>query len=116
MIAILGHIDVEPDKRDALVTSTVDLQRATQTDEPGCVIYTISADPADSGRIRIVELWESAEALDAHFAHPNFAATGAALRVEPRIGGSAVKYRIDAVDGVKAPDGTASSQFWSVEP
>ncbi len=116
MIAILGHIDVEPDRRDALVASTVDLQRATQTDEPGCVIYTISADPADSGRIRIVELWESAEALDAHFAHPNFAATGAALRVEPRIGGSAVKYRIDAVDGVKAADGVASSQFWSVNP
>jgi quinol monooxygenase YgiN len=116
MIAILGHIDVEPDKRDALVASTVDLQRATQTDEPGCVIYTISADPADSGRIRIVELWESAEALDAHFAHRNFAAAGAALRVEPRIGGSAVKYRIDAVDAVKGADGTASSQFWSVEP
>ena len=115
-IAILGSIEVDPAVRDRLVESTAELQRRTRTDEPGCLIYTISADPADPGRIQIVELWESAETLDAHFLHPNFAATGAALRVEPRVGGTAVKYRIDATDGVKGPDGQASSRFWSAEP
>ncbi len=111
MIAIIGHIDVDPAVRDRLVASTADLQRATASDEPGCVVYTISADPADAGRIRIVELWESADSLDAHFQHPNFHATGAALRTEPRLGGSAMKYRIDAVDGVRGPDGQATSTF-----
>lgn len=111
MIAILGHIDVDPAVRDDLVASTVDLQLSTQNDEAGCVIYTISADPAVPGRIRIVELWESAESLDAHFEHPNFRATGDALRVAPRLGGSAVKYRIDAVDGVRGADGKATSAF-----
>lgn len=111
MIAIIGHIDVDPAVRDELVASTVDLQRATQQDEPGCVVYTIAADPADAGRIRIVELWESADALDAHFEHPNFHATGAAMRVAPRLGGSAMKYRIDAVDQVRGADGTATSTF-----
>ena len=111
MIAILGHIDVDPSVRDEVVASTVDLQLATQTDEPGCVIYTIAADPAHPGRIRIVELWESAEALDAHFEHPNFFATGEAMRRVERLGGSAVKYRIDAVDGVRGPDGKATSTF-----
>jgi len=111
MIAIIGHIDVDPAVRDELVASTVDLQRATQQDEPGCVVYTIAADPADAGRIRIVELWDSAEALDAHFEHPNFHATGAAMRVSPRLGGSAMKYRIDAVDQVRGADGTATSTF-----
>ncbi len=111
MIAIIGHVDVDPDARDRLVTSTAELQAATERDEPGCVVYTISADPANPGRIRIVELWESAEALDAHFQHPNFFATGEALRAEPRLGGSAIKYRIDAVAPVKGPDGRASSQF-----
>jgi quinol monooxygenase YgiN len=115
MIAILGHFDVDPAARDALVASTVELQRATQNDEPGCVVYTIAADPVDAGRIRITELWDSAEALDAHFQHPNFHATGAALRAAPRLGGGAVKYRIDASDGVRGPDGAASSTFWSVE-
>jgi quinol monooxygenase YgiN len=113
MIAIIGHIDVEPAVRDRLVASTADLQAATERDEPGCVAYTISADPANPGRIRIVELWESAEALDAHFEHPNFRATGEALRVEPRLGGSAIKYRIDATSPVKGPDGQATSHFWS---
>ena len=111
MIAIIGHIDVDPAVRDELVASTVDLQRATQRDEPGCVVYTIAADPADAGRIRIIELWESAEALDAHFAHPNFHATGAAMRVAPRLGGSAMKYRIDAADQVRGADGAATSAF-----
>jgi quinol monooxygenase YgiN len=111
MIAIIGHIDVDPAVRDGLVASTVDLQLATQRDEPGCVVYTIAADPAVPGRVRIVELWESAEALDAHFEHANFRATGDAMRATPRLGGSAVKYRIDAVDAVRGPDGVATSRF-----
>jgi quinol monooxygenase YgiN len=115
MIAIIGHIDVDPEARDRLIASTVDLQAATVGDEPGCVVYTISADPANAGRICIVELWESAEALDAHFEHPNFRATGEALRAEPRLGGSAIKYRIDATSPVRGPDGRATSRFWSDE-
>ena len=115
MIAVIGHIDVDPSERDRLVASTVDLQRATRRDEPGCLVYTMAADPAEPGRISIVELWESAEALDAHFLHPNFKATGEALRAAPRLGGSALKYRIDACDPVKGPDGSASATFWSTE-
>ena len=111
MIAIIGHVDVDPSARDRLVASTVDLQRATREDEPGCVVYTIAADPARPGRISIVELWESAETLDAHFQHPNFFATGDALRVGARLGGSAMKYRIDAVSPVRGPDGKASVEF-----
>jgi quinol monooxygenase YgiN len=111
MIAIIGHVDVDPAVRDRLVASTVELQRATERDEPGCVVYTIAADPANPGRIRIVELWESAEELDAHFRHPNFLATGEALRAEPRLGGSAVKYRIDATAPVRGAAGTATSAF-----
>lgn len=114
-IAIIGMIDVDPTARDRLVESTINLQRNTRDHEPGCLNYTIAADPAVPGRISIVELWESAEALDAHFAHPNFAATGAALRAEPRLGGTAAKYRIDAICAVKGPDGSASSRFWSTE-
>ncbi|MDF2731766.1 MAG: hypothetical protein K0S92_391 [Desertimonas sp.] len=111
MIAIIGYIDVDPGVRDRLVESTVDLQRSSAQDEAGCIVYTIAPDPADSSRIRIVELWESADALDAHFQHPNFTATGAALRAAERLGGSAMKYRIDAVAPVKGPDGVASSEF-----
>ncbi len=113
MIAIIGHIDVDPAVRDELVASTADLQRATRSDEPGCLAYTIAADPADERRISIVELWASPADLDAHFQHPNFHATGAALRSVSRLGGGSAKYRIDATDPVKGPDGAASSTFWS---
>ncbi len=115
MIAIIGHLDVDPADRDRLVSSSIELQRATRRDEPGCLVYTIAADPADPGRIRIVELWEDAASLDAHFAHPNFRATGEALRGATRLGGSAVKYRIDAVDDVRGPDGHVTSEFRSAD-
>ena len=111
MIAIIGYLDVDPAARDRLVESTAELQQATARDEPGCITYTMSADPARPGRISIVELWESAETLDAHFKHPNFQATGAALRAEPRLGGSAMKYRIDAVAPVRGDDGLATVAF-----
>jgi quinol monooxygenase YgiN len=111
MIAIIGHIDVDPADRDRVVATTAELQRSTQESEPGCVVYTIAADPSDPGRIRIVELWESAETLDAHFQHPNFFATGEAMRTVPRLGGSAMKYRIDAVAPVRGEDGVATTSF-----
>ena len=111
MIAIIGYLDVDPAVRDRLVESTAELQQATARDEPGCLAYTMSADPARPGRISIVELWESAETLDAHFKHPNFQATGTALRAEPRLGGSVMKYRIDAVAPVRGDDGVATAAF-----
>ncbi len=115
MIAILGWIDVDPSGRDSLVAKSAALQRSTRTDEPGCLNYTISADPALPGRIQIVELWESAHALDAHFQHPNFHATVTVLRAEPRLGGGSAKYRIDATDAIRSPDGVPSTTFWSAE-
>jgi quinol monooxygenase YgiN len=114
VIAIIGYIDVEPAERDRLVASTIELQRSTRDDEAGCLNYTIAADPADPSRISIVELWDSAESLSAHFDHPNFFATGEALRAAPRLGGSALKYRIDACEPVRDASGTASASFTTV--
>ena len=111
MIAIIGWIDVEPADRDAVVAATVDLQRSTRDDEAGCLTYTISADPVHPGRIQIVELWQDAATLDAHFQHPNFHATGAAMRAVKRLGGGSMKYRIDASDQVRGADGQATAAF-----
>jgi quinol monooxygenase YgiN len=111
MIAIIGWIEVDPGDRDGVVASTVDLQRSTQEDEPGCLGYTISADPVNPGRIQIVELWTDAASLEAHFQHPNFHATGAAMRAKPRLGGGSMKYRIDAAAAVRGADGSATASF-----
>ena len=111
MIAIIGHFDVDPAERDRLVAATADIQAATERDEPGCVSYSITADPASPGRIRVTELWEDAASLDAHFEHPNFVAAGEVLRSVERRGGTARKYRIDADDDVRGDDGRPTSTF-----
>jgi quinol monooxygenase YgiN len=111
MIAIIGWIDIDPAQRDEVVAATVDIQRSTREDEPGCLTYTIGPDPVHPGRIQIVELWQDAATLEAHFQHPNFHATGAAMRAVPRLGGGSMKYRIDAADAVRGPEGTATARF-----
>ncbi|MEO1064710.1 MAG: antibiotic biosynthesis monooxygenase [Actinomycetota bacterium] len=66
--------------RDAAVAATVDIQAATRDDEPGCVAYCFAADPAEPTHVQVYELWTDAASLDAHFAHPNYAAMVEALR------------------------------------
>lgn len=111
MIAIIGYIDVDPAERDELVASVADIQLSTETSEPGCLTYSICADPALPGRIRITELWESAEALDAHFEHPNFRAAGAALGKGTPTGASILKHRITESDNIRGADGKPTSAF-----
>jgi quinol monooxygenase YgiN len=110
MIAVIGHLDVDPAHRDELVAASTDLQRAVR-DEPGCLVYVFAPDPTDPGRIGITELWESADALDAHFVHPNFAAARALFGTRPRLGGSGMKYRIDAAAPVRDAEGNPSVEF-----
>lgn len=48
--------------------------------EPGCISYSLSTDLLDPNTLRIAELWESEEALQAHAKAPHAAAFGAQLR------------------------------------
>ena len=47
---------------------------ATSREEPGCVDYRFSIDIDDPLVVQVFEKWESAGALDAHFATPHFQA------------------------------------------
>ena len=111
MIVIAGWIDVEPDVRDEVVDASVPYQRSTREDEPGCNGYVFARDPLDTGRIHVFEEWESAEALEAHFQHPNFTAMGELLRRYPRRGSQTLKYRVDATAPVRNADGVATTTF-----
>lgn len=115
MIAILGHLDVDPNARDAILAATAELQLSTRAEEPGCLEYTIGADPADPGRILIAELWDSEASLDAHFVHPNFVRMGEIFSNAPRTGGSAMKYEISRSATVRDGDGKPSATYWSTE-
>jgi quinol monooxygenase YgiN len=111
MIVIAGWIDVEPEHRDDILAESLPFQRSTREDEPGCNAYVFAADPLDPARIHVFEQWDSSEALEAHFQHPNFAAMGEMLRRYPRRGSQTLKHRVDAVAPVRNTDGVATATF-----
>jgi len=116
MIEIVGWIDVDPASRDELVARTVQLQQSTRDEEPGCLAYVFAADPVLPGRIHVYERWADEEALDAHFAHPNFTASRELLRSYPRVGSETKKHRVGAVAPVNTPEGVPSATHWPDEP
>ena len=67
---IAGWIDVDPDRRAALLEAAVDMMAAT-LEEPGNLAYSFSADPAEAGRIRVFERWRSDADLRGHFDAPH---------------------------------------------
>lgn len=64
MIAVAGHLQMDPADRDGYVSAFRDLvARARDTD--GCIELSITADSVDPGRVHNFELWHSHEALKA---------------------------------------------------
>lgn len=78
MLVIAGTITLDPAQRDAAMRAATEMMAATRK-EPGCESYTFSADLEDPGRFHLFEQWESATALEAHFAAPHMAAFQAAV-------------------------------------
>lgn len=117
MIAIAGTIDLlDASERDACVAATAALQAATRRDEPGCLAYSLSADPVVAERIQVFELWADEDALASHFSHPNFSAMRALLATYRR-GPSAVrKYRIDLDEPVYDEHGRPRADFVGTAP
>jgi quinol monooxygenase YgiN len=62
VLIVAGHLELEPADRDVFVADavpSVELARAT----PGCLDFSVSADPVDPERVNVLERWESADAL-----------------------------------------------------
>jgi quinol monooxygenase YgiN len=73
MIVVSGHIRVRPDKMDELRPSMRAALEGTRK-EKGCLLYAYGVDVLDPGLIRIVERWESWEAIAAHAKAPHIKA------------------------------------------
>ena len=65
MIIVAGYIEVDPEDREAFLFSRQDNIARVRL-EDGCIEYTFSADSSDSSRVRVFEVWESAQKLDIH--------------------------------------------------
>ncbi len=77
MIVVSGYVRVRPEKMDELRPYMRAALEGTRK-EPGCLLYAYGEDVLDPGLIRIVERWESWEAIDAHTTQPHVKAWAAA--------------------------------------
>jgi len=73
VIVVSGEITINPADRDAALELTATAVAATLQEE-GCVTYGFWVDPADPGRLRVFEEWESMDSLLAHFGQPHMGA------------------------------------------
>ena len=64
MIIVSGHLTMDASARPAYLEGCVAVVEAARQ-APGCLEFSVSADLVDSGRVVIVERWESTEAVTA---------------------------------------------------
>ena len=73
MIVVAGTAKVKPEDREA-ATAAVRAMTAASLAEEGCREYRFAVSIDDPDVVHFFEEWESAEALDLHFATPHMAA------------------------------------------
>jgi quinol monooxygenase YgiN len=110
-ILIVGTIEVDPQRRAALLTAVRPYVQRTRSEEPGCLDYAFTADTVDDDRIVVVERWADEESLAAHFAHPNMAATKRALHENGSGASHIAKYRVDRAQPVRDAEGRYRADF-----
>lgn len=64
MVIVAGHLIVDAAQRGAYLEECVSVMEQARR-APGCLDFSLSADPLDAGRINIFERWETQEAVEA---------------------------------------------------
>ena len=112
LIAVEAAITVaDAANRQSLIERSAPIQKATRDDEPGCIVYCFAPDPCQDDLIQVYELWESEEALAAHFLHQNYLDMRTTLGEGGLKGAVSRKHRIDATASVYGADHTPSAFF-----
>lgn len=73
MLIVAGTFTTAPGERDRVLDLAREVMAATRREE-GCHEYVFSPDIDDGDLIRLYELWEGQEQLDAHLRTPHIAA------------------------------------------
>ena len=73
MLIVTARITADAATIDALTPAIATMEAASRA-EDGCHDYTFCRELNDPNSIRIIERWESVDALKAHFATPHMAA------------------------------------------
>lgn len=77
--------------RDKVLAHFVQCARHSRA-EPGCLDYTVCADPHDDGRIFVFERWVSENDLVEHFQTPHITEFRSAIAPYERLGRSLHRY------------------------
>jgi quinol monooxygenase YgiN len=83
VLIVGGSFELDPDQREEFMASRYDSVKKSRS-EPGCLEYTLAADPIEPGRVVLYERWEDQAALDAHIAGMREAAASQASSVAPK--------------------------------
>lgn len=95
-VIVAGWMDYESGDRDTMLRHLVELGHRTREEEPGCLDYAMTADPADERRIRVYERWASQQALDEHFTTPHIKDFRTAVAELARVGVSLDAFSVTA--------------------
>ena len=100
-IIVAGTIEVPPDQRAELLEALRPLVRKTREEEPGCLAYAFTPDTVEDDLVQVLEHWQDEASLAAHFRHPHFFATKAALHEHGSGASSIQKHRVDLSEPVR---------------
>lgn len=78
MLIVVAEVVVEEGAIEGVSEALRTMEEETRK-EPGCQTYAFSQDVNDQCMLRIIERWDSMEALEAHFQTPHMAAFGASI-------------------------------------
>lgn len=97
MLVLAVQAPIKSDKREAATEAARRMVQETRK-EPGCNHYGFSWDVTDPCLLRVIEEWESQEALDQHMKSPHMAQLSEALG--PILAGPMVikRYIVEAAD------------------
>lgn len=79
MIIVEGYVRFADAGDFARIREAAFAQMGASREEPGCLEYTYAIDVSDACLMRVLERWESWQALEAHFARPHMLPWRAAL-------------------------------------
>jgi quinol monooxygenase YgiN len=72
MIVVQVEVIVEPGSASKVVDAVKKMETVTRQ-EPGCLTYAFAVDLTDPGMVRVIERWESLDAIKSHLASPHMA-------------------------------------------
>ncbi len=74
MFSLLVQLEVRPEDREEFLTAITSNAEASVRDEPGCHRFDVCAVEGDDNRFVLYELYDDADAFEAHKKAPHFAA------------------------------------------